>query len=83
VQLYVRHPSSKVERPRRDLRGYVRVSLRAGETKTVRMRLPARALAYWNPDTDAWVVETGPVEIEVGASSADIRLRQTIQVTGS
>jgi len=82
VQLYVSHMGSKVSRPVRELRGYQRVSLAPGETRTVRFTLPASSLAYWNEQTDRWVVEAEPVKLQVGASSADIRLDHTIRVTG-
>jgi beta-glucosidase len=80
VQLYVRHLGSSVARPREDLRGYRRIRLRVGETRTVVFALPASTLAYWSPEAHRWVVEAEPVEIAVGASSADIRLRRTIRV---
>jgi len=80
AQLYVRHLGSRVERPNEDLRGFRRVTLKPGETRTVEFSLPAYSLAYWNPDTHGWVVEAEPVEIDVGASSADIRVRRTITV---
>ena len=82
VQLYVRHPRSAVPRPRRDLRGFRRVTLRPGETQTVEFPLAGPALAYWDPDAHRWVVENGPVVVELGASSADIRLKQEITVAG-
>ena len=82
VQLYVSHPDSKVPRAIRDLRGYRRVSLRPGETRTVRFSVPVSSLAYWNEQTDRWVVESAPVKLEVGASSADIRAERTVRVTG-
>jgi beta-glucosidase len=80
VQLYARHVDSKVSRPNKDLRGFRRVSLAPGETKTVTLAVPAASLAYWNPDTHAWVVEPDQVAIEIGASSSDIRLTKTISV---
>jgi beta-glucosidase len=83
VQLYVRHPASKVERPRRELRGYQRVALRPGQTRTVSFRVPVSSLAYWDAAADRWVVEGGPLQLEAGASSADIRQTATIQVSGS
>jgi beta-glucosidase len=83
VQLYVRHPSSKVARPRQDLRGYRRVHLRPGETRTVTFALPARALAYWDADADRWTVEPAPVQLRVGASSADIRAERTLPVSAA
>ena len=80
VQLYVRHLGSRVTRPREDLRGYRRVTLRPGETRTVQFPLVAASLAYWNPDSHRWVVEDEPVEIAVASSSADLRLRRTVRV---
>jgi beta-glucosidase len=82
VQLYVRHLGSTVERPRKDLRGYARVSLKPGETRTVSFPLAARSLAYWDADGDRWVVEREAVELQAGASSEDVRLTRTLQVTG-
>jgi beta-glucosidase len=82
VQLYVSHPSSKITRAIKDLRGFRRVTLRPGETRTVRFSVPAASLAYWNERTHGWVVETEPVKLQVGASSADIRLEHAIRVTG-
>ena len=79
AQLYVRHVGSSVARPRQDLRGYQRVTLGPGETRTVAFSLAASSLAYWNPGAHRWVVEAEPVEIGVGASSADIRLKRTVR----
>jgi beta-glucosidase len=82
VQLYVRYPSSPVARPKRDLRGFRRVTLRPTETRTVTFPLAASALRYWDPDAHRWTIENGPVVVEAGASSADIRLTTTLVVTG-
>ena len=82
VQLYVQHMGSKVERPKKDLRGYLRVTLAPGETRTVSLPLAAASLAYWNADTHGWVVESEPVKLQVGSSSADIRLEATVTVVG-
>lgn len=80
VQLYVQHVNSKVDRPKEDLRGFRRVTLKPGETRTVSMVLPAAKLAYWSTDTHAWVVEPEQVRLNVGSSSADVRLSKTILV---
>jgi beta-glucosidase len=82
VQLYVRYPSSKVERPLKQLRGFQRVTLAAGEAKAVTLRLAAADLAYWDVARKTWTVEPGPVELMVGPSSAevDLKLRRTIEV---
>ncbi len=83
VQLYARHVGSAVARPNRDLRGFKRLTLKPGERRTVTFALPASSLAYWNEATHAWTLEADTVAIEVGASSADIRLRKNLKVTAS
>ena len=80
VQLYVRHLDSKVSRPLKELKGFTRIHLRPQEEKTVTLSLPASRLAYWNADTDRWTVEKDHVELMVGGSSTDLRLRKTIRV---
>jgi beta-glucosidase len=82
VQLYVRYPDSKVERPLKQLRGFARVTLRPGEMRSVTLRLRASDLAYWDPARHAWVVEPGRVELMAGRSSADrdLTLRQMVTV---
>jgi len=80
VQLYVRHEGSKVERPRKELRGFERVALQAGQTKTVQLKLKAASLAYWDEKTNRFVVEREPVRLMVGGSSADVRLETTVLI---
>lgn len=76
VQLYVAFPASRVSRPVRELRGFERVRLAAGETKTVSLRVAAADLAYWDVARHAWTVEAGPVELLVGRSSSPAALTQ-------
>jgi beta-glucosidase len=80
VQLYAQHVGSKISRPIRDLRGYQRINLRPGQTRTIAFRVPAKSLAYWNTDTHSWTLEADQIKVEVGASSADLRLNKTISV---
>jgi beta-glucosidase len=80
VQLYVTHLNSALARPLKELKGFRRVQVKPGETITVSLPLTAPALSYWNAAKHAFVVEPGKVEIMVGASSADLRLRRTIAV---
>ncbi len=80
VQLYVSHESSKVARPIEELKAFSRVHLDAGQTKTVTLPLPSTLLAYWNDLAQKMTVEPEQVEVRVGASSADIRLRKKIAV---
>jgi beta-glucosidase len=83
VQLYVSHVGSKVERPIRELKGFQRISLKAGETKTVKMRLQAKDLAYWDAAKKQWVVEEDKVNLMVGGSSADAKLQQAIALVAA
>jgi beta-glucosidase len=80
VQLYVRHIKSKVPRPMKELRGFKRVALRAGESKTIEIPLAAKSVAYWDMARHAFVLESGQLELLAGSSSADIRLQKTITV---
>ncbi len=80
VQLYVGYPESKVERPRRALAGFERVTLMPGERRTVHVPLKASQLAYWNVQRKAFAVEPVPVRLMVGESSADIKLERMLPV---
>jgi beta-glucosidase len=80
AQLYVSHLGSKVERPVRELKGFQRVNLKPGETKTVQIPLKASTLAYWNEKDGALEVESEPVNVMIGESSADIKLQKKLQV---
>lgn len=80
VQLYVKHLNSTVSRPLKELKAFTRVHLGSQEEKTVKLSLPAFRLAYWNAETDRWIVEKDQIEITAGGSSTDARLKKTIQV---
>ena len=80
VQLYVKHLKSSVARPLKELKAFARVQLAPQEEKIVKLSLPASRLAYWNADSDRWVVEKNEIEITVGGSSTDAKLRKTIRV---
>jgi len=78
VQFYVSYPGSKVERPMKQLKGFKRVFIPAGESKTVEIPLKAEDLAYWNVEKHAFIVEKGTVKLMVGSSSADIKLTKIL-----
>jgi beta-glucosidase len=80
VQLYVKHLRSTLEHPVQELRGFKREALQPGEQKTAEIPLMAKSLAYWDEGKQAWTVESGTIEIRVGGSSADERLKTTITV---
>jgi beta-glucosidase len=81
VQLYVAYPNSTLGRPRQQLRGFRRVAVGVGETVHVTFELGAADLTYYDAAQSCFAVEAGaPVELQVGASSADIRLRTPLGV---
>jgi beta-glucosidase len=82
VQVYVTDPKSTVFRPEQELRAFAQVSLAPGESTEVTLTLDARAFAFWHPVMRRWVVEGGTFGIRVGASSRDIRLTGTVELTG-
>lgn len=72
VQLYIRDDVSSVTRPVKELKGFRRVTLAPGETKTVSFDVDSRALQFWNAEMHR-VVEPGTFTIMVGADSVDVR----------
>ena len=72
VQLYVRDRVSRVTRPVQELRGFQRVSLKAGETRTVSFDVDSRTLGYYGP-SNKWVVEPGAFDLMLGGSSAVVK----------
>ena len=73
VQVYVEAPAAgSVARPLRQLAGFAKVHLAATESTTARIRVPARALAYWDPTADSWTVAEGEHTLWVGRSSRDL-----------
>jgi beta-glucosidase len=78
AQLYVGQQNPGVPRPRRELRNFARVWLRAGECRTVTLELVERDFAYWCTRNRQWRADSGLYDISVGASSADIRLQQAL-----
>jgi beta-glucosidase len=81
VQMYVSHVGSKVDRPTEELKGFQRVRLEPGKKTTVRLRLKASDLAYWNVEKGAWNVEADQVNVLIGSSSADIKLKKIVGIS--
>ncbi|HTP09457.1 MAG TPA: glycoside hydrolase family 3 C-terminal domain-containing protein [Anaerolineae bacterium] len=79
VQVYVHDQKSTLVRPEKELKGFAKVELQPGETKTVSIKLDFRAFAYYHPEYEQWITEDGEFDILIGASAADIR--QTLTVT--
>ena len=80
VQLYVHRVDSQVEWPFKELKAFQRVTLAAGESKTVELTVPVKELRYWNVDTNAWELEHGKLQILVGSASDDIRQSTEVSI---
>lgn len=78
VQVYVRDHKAALVRPPKELKGFAKVALEPGETKTVTIPLDFRAFAYYHPGYGQWITEDGEFDILVAASSADIRGAVTV-----
>lgn len=78
VQVYVHEREPRLLRPFKELKGFAKVELQPGETKTVTVPLDFRAFAYYDPAYGQWVTESGQFDILIGASAADIRCTITV-----
>ena len=79
VQVYVHDQKSGLVRPEKELKGFAKVELQPGETKSVSIPLDFRAFAFYHPEYKQWITENGDFDILIAASAADIR--QTLTVT--
>ena len=80
VQVYVSDVESSVEQANKELGGFDKVFLKAGETKTILVKLSDKAFKYYNADKKEWVLEPGQFEILVGNASSNIGLRKKIKL---
>ncbi|MBV9491113.1 MAG: glycoside hydrolase family 3 C-terminal domain-containing protein [Verrucomicrobia bacterium] len=80
AQLYVAPPDSPVPRPPEELKGFVKVFLRPGETRRLTLDLAEKDLGYFEVAQHRWVVAPGPYEVRIGSSSQDLPLRQKVNV---
>ena len=80
VELYVHDTQPKVEKPVRELKGFVKVALKPGETKLVHLSVRARDLSYFDVSGHQWKADPGVYEVEVGASSRDIRQKTMLRL---
>ncbi|MUG44405.1 beta-glucosidase family protein [Paenibacillus woosongensis] len=83
AQLYVGCNSADIFRPRKELKGFAKVSLQAGESRTVLIPFDDKTFRYFNVKTNRWEIEEAQYEIMIGASSADIRLKGIHAVAGT
>ncbi len=80
VFLFVSYPKTTLRRPNKELKGFARVSLNPGEAKQVTLPLRVSTLKTWNLKKNVWEIESGPVNIQVGTSSASLPLVETLTV---
>ena len=80
AQIYIGDVISSVKRPPKELSGFIKLSLDAGESRTVSLPVPRTAFCYYDEPSDAFVLEAGEFNVFVGASSRDIRLSDSITI---
>jgi beta-glucosidase len=80
VQLYATFVKSNVEHPNIQLKGFRRVSINPGQTRTVNLTLKADDLAYWDVTNHKWTSDTGEVKLMVGSSSSNILLSSSVKI---
>ncbi|MDB5246613.1 MAG: beta-glucosidase-like glycosyl hydrolase [Segetibacter sp.] len=80
VQLYVHDVEASVKRPAKELRGFERITLNPGQTKTVSLTLTGDKLAFYDEKSHGFIVEPGAFDLYVGSSSEDIRLQTKLNV---
>jgi beta-glucosidase len=78
VQVYVHDRQSRLARPPKELKGFAKLALQPGETRTVNIPLDFRAFAYYHPAYKQWITDDGEFDILIGASAADIRCSATV-----
>lgn len=83
AQLYVGLPNAKVFRPVRELKGFCKVFLKAGESRRVTIPFDDKTFRYWNVTTERWEEERGTYQILVGASSEKLLLEGSLERKGT
>lgn len=83
IQLYIKSPRSQaVRRPVHELKGFTKIFLRPGETKTAEFELDSRSFSWFCTERHEWFLESGEYEAEIAKSSQNVILRRTIRVLG-
>jgi beta-glucosidase len=80
AQLYVQDVDCTVPRPVKELKGFRKVNLDAGQSTTIQIELSKKDFSFWNPETKNWFAEKGRFIISVGSSSKDIKLQKSIEL---
>jgi beta-glucosidase len=80
LQLYIHDKESSIPRPIKELKGFKKVFLEPGESKKITLTLSKKDFSYWDTSRGNWYAEPGEFEIQVGASSEDIKLKKTLLI---
>lgn len=80
VQLYIHDVEASVDRPEKELKGFQRINLKSGETKTLTFTLNEDDFSFWDDSKNAWIAEPGEFEIRIGKSSENILLKKTFEL---
>jgi beta-glucosidase len=83
VQVYIHDQVSSLMRPSKELKGFAKVDLQSGETKTVSINLDFRAFAFYHPGYGQWITESGEFDLLVGSSSADIHIVEKVTLNST
>ena len=79
VQLYIRDKVGSIVRPVKELKDFIKIHLNTGESKTVTFSIDKEKLSFYNEQLE-WVAEPGEFDVMIGASSADIRLKDSFEL---
>lgn len=82
-QLYISCKSKKIFRPKKELKGFNKIFINPGDSKRITIKFDDKTFRYFNVKTNKWEIETAEYEILIGASSADIRLKDTLFIEGT
>ena len=80
VQLYIADPEASIDRPAKELKGFEKVFLKAGEKKSVTFEIDAEDLSYFDAEKHEWVAESGEFQALLGSSSEDIKAMVSFQL---
>ena len=80
AQLYVHRINAMVVWPYKELKAFKRVSLDAGETRTVTLTVPVEQLEYWSEENHDWMLEHGKLSLLLGPNAGDVRLSSTVEI---
>lgn len=83
AQMYVRLPDSEVFRPEKELKGFVKIQLKAAESKKAEILFDDKTFRFWNVKTEKWEIESGRYQILIGAHAGNICLKGEVEITGT